>query len=81
MFAGIGKLLAGSNRRTRSPIAYLAALPGRDIFKARLKQLFNYERFTIPVKKGSRYFFFGNSGVDNQRIMFVRDSVDGLAAC
>lgn len=61
--------------------AYLAALPGRDIFKARLKQLFNYERFTIPVKKSSRYFYFGNSGVDNQGIMFVRDSVDGLAAC
>lgn len=28
--------------------AYLDTLP-RDIFKARLKQLYNYERFTIPV--------------------------------
>jgi prolyl oligopeptidase len=57
--------------------AYLASLPGRDIFKERLKQLFNYERFTIPVKKGSRYFYFRNSGVENQRIFYVRDSVDG----
>ena len=54
--------------------AYLASLPGRIVFK----QLFNYERFTIPVKKGSRYFYFRHSGVKNQRILYVHDSVDGL---
>ncbi|MEG3840257.1 prolyl oligopeptidase family serine peptidase [Microcoleus sp. herbarium14] len=58
--------------------AYLDKLPGRDIFKARLKQLYNYERFTIPVKKGGRYFYFRNSGVQNQRVFYVRDSVDGV---
>jgi prolyl oligopeptidase len=57
--------------------AYFDKLPGRDIFKDRLKQLFNYERFTIPVKKGSRYFYQRNSGLENQRILYVRDSVDG----
>ena len=57
--------------------AYLDKLPGRAIFKARLKQLYNYEKFTIPIKKGSRYFYFRNSGVQNQRVLYVRDSVDG----
>ncbi len=57
--------------------AYLASLTGRVVFKERLKQLFNYERFTIPVKKGSRYFYFRNSGADNQRILYVRDTADG----
>ena len=57
--------------------AYLDQLPGRDTFKARLKQLKNYERFTIPVKKGSRYFYSRNSGVQNQQVLYVRDSVDG----
>jgi prolyl oligopeptidase len=57
--------------------AYLGTLPGRDIFKDRLKQLYNYEKFTIPVKKGSRYFYLRNSGVQNQRVLYVRDSVDG----
>ena len=56
---------------------YLAKLPGRDIFKTRLTQLFNYERFTIPEKKGERYFYFRNSGAQNQRVFYVRDSVDG----
>ncbi len=56
---------------------YLAKLPGRDIFKNRLAQLFDFERFTIPVKKGGRYFYLRNSGAQNQLVLHVRDSVDG----
>jgi prolyl oligopeptidase len=57
--------------------AYLRTLPGRDIFRARLKELYDYEKFTIPIEKGSRYFYFRNSGVQNQRVLYVRDTVDG----
>ncbi len=57
--------------------AYLDTLPGRDIFKDRLKQLYNYERFTVPVKKGRRYFYLYNSGLQSQQVLHVRDSVDG----
>ncbi|WP_211176158.1 prolyl oligopeptidase family serine peptidase [Brasilonema sp. UFV-L1] len=56
--------------------AYLNTLPGRDIFKERLKQLYNYEQFSIPVKKGGRYFYLYNSGLQNQQVLYVRDSVD-----
>lgn len=56
--------------------AYLNTLPGRDIFKNRLKQLYNYERFTIPVKKSGRYFYLYNSGLQSQRVLYVRDNVD-----
>ncbi len=57
--------------------AYLNTLPGRDIFRERLKQLYNYERFTLPVKKGGRYFYLYNFGLQNQQVLYVRDSVDG----
>lgn len=57
--------------------AYLDQLPGRDIFKHQLTQLFNYERFTIPVKKGGKYFYFRNAGGQKQRILYVRDTVNG----
>ncbi|WP_267923380.1 hypothetical protein [Nostoc mirabile] len=57
--------------------AHLNTLPGRDIFRDRLKQLYNYERFTFPVKKGGRYFYLHNSGLQNQQVLYVRDSVDG----
>ncbi|WP_186729092.1 prolyl oligopeptidase family serine peptidase [Sphingomonas panacisoli] len=57
--------------------AYLATLPGRDIFKTRLKALIDYERFGTPVKKGGRYFYARNSGLQNQAVLYVRDAIDG----
>ena len=57
--------------------SYLATLPGRDIFKARLKQLFDYERFGTPQKQGGRYFYSHNDGLQNQSALMVRDTLDG----
>ncbi|HYE49663.1 MAG TPA: prolyl oligopeptidase family serine peptidase [Azospirillaceae bacterium] len=57
--------------------AYLAGLPGRDAIKARLTQLWNFERFGLPVKKGGRYFFARNSGLQNQSVLFVQDGLEG----
>ncbi|MCR5871955.1 MULTISPECIES: prolyl oligopeptidase family protein [unclassified Sphingomonas] len=56
--------------------AYLDTLPGRDVFKARIKQLFDYERFGVPTRKGNRYFYSHNSGLQNQSVLWVRDSLD-----
>ncbi len=56
---------------------YLETLPGRDVFKTRMKQLLDYERFGVPVKKGGHYFYSHNSGLQNQAVLFVRDSVNG----
>lgn len=66
--------VAAQNRVTD---AYLATLPGRDWFKSRIKQLFDYERFGVPVKKGGRYFYARNSGLQNQAVLWVRDTLDG----
>lgn len=57
--------------------AYLATLPGRDVFKQRLTALFDYERFGIPVHKGDRYFYSHNSGLQNQAVLYVRESLNG----
>lgn len=57
--------------------AYLAALPARGHFAARIKALFDFERFGVPKKKGGRYFYVHNSGLQNQPVLFVRDSVHG----
>ena len=66
--------VTAENRVTQ---AYLATLPARDVFKARLKQLFDYERFGVPVKKGGRYFYQHNSGLQNQSPLMVRDGLNG----
>lgn len=70
----VAKWVADENAVTN---AYLATLPGRDIFAARLKQLLDYERFGVPVKKGGRYFYTRNAGLQNQAVLYVRDSVNG----
>ena len=57
--------------------AYLATLPGRDWFRTRIRQLFDYERFGLPQKKGSRYFYMHNTGLQNQAVLFVRESLNG----
>jgi prolyl oligopeptidase len=61
--------------QNRVTAAYLATLPGRDVFRARMKQLLDYERFGVPVKKGGRYFYTHNAGLQNQAVLFVRDGV------
>lgn len=56
--------------------AHLNTLPGREIFRDRLKHLYDHERFSIPVKKEGRYFYLHNSGLQNQQVLYVRDRVD-----
>ncbi len=57
--------------------AYLATLPGRQIFKDRMKALYNYERFGLPSKKGGKYFYSRNTGLQNQSVLYVRDGLNG----
>lgn len=54
---------------------YLEKIPQRAQFKERLTKLWNYERFGIPTKHGDRYFFSRNSGLQNQSVLYVADSL------
>ena len=45
---------------------FLETLPLRQWFKDRMTALYNYERFGLPRKKGSRYFYTRNTGLQNQ---------------
>ncbi|KLE35858.1 prolyl oligopeptidase family serine peptidase [Aurantiacibacter luteus] len=56
---------------------YLEQLPARAWFNERISQLYNYERFGIPVSRGNRYFYTRNSGLQNQSPLYVRDGLDG----
>lgn len=42
---------------------FLATLPLRDRFKARMTELYDYERFGIPRIEGRRYFYTRNDGL------------------
>ena len=57
--------------------AYLATLPGRETFKKRMTELYNYERFGLPTKAGTRYFYTRNDGLQPQSVLYVRDGLKG----
>lgn len=56
---------------------FLNEISAREKIKQRLTKLWNYERYGVPFKQGDRYFYFRNSGLQNQAVMY---SVTSLAA-
>jgi hypothetical protein len=57
--------------------AYLDTLPGRDHFRKRMTELLDYDRYTVPRKRGDRYFFNVIKGNENQPSLYVREGVLG----
>jgi prolyl oligopeptidase len=49
----------------------LEALPQRAWVEQRLTELWNFERFGVPLKRGGRYFFLRNDGKQNQSVLHV----------
>jgi len=58
---------------------YLSKIPFRSQLKQRLTDLVNYERIYIPQKKKGKYYFFKNDGLQNQSVLYVKDSLNGEA--
>jgi len=49
---------------------YLSTIPARERIKDRLTKLWNYERFSIPFRKGNYYFYSRNNGLQNQSVLY-----------
>ncbi len=58
---------------------YLATIPFRDKIKERLTQIWNFEKRSAPFKKGTKYFYYKNDGIQNQSVLFVQDGLNGTA--
>jgi len=56
--------------------AYIAKLPGRDAFRARITELISYESYRAPFRRGARYFWTHNDGRQNQAVVFTAASLD-----
>ncbi len=59
--------------------SYLDQIPFRKAIEERLHKIWNYERFSTPLKKGEKYYFFKNDGLQNQSVLYVQESLDGAA--
>ncbi|MDP8993541.1 MAG: S9 family peptidase, partial [Pseudomonadota bacterium] len=56
---------------------YLATLPARQAFRERMTQIYDFERYGIPVKRGNRYFYRRNDGLQNQSVLYMRQGLRG----
>jgi prolyl oligopeptidase len=57
--------------------SYLAQIPDRDAIRARLSELWDYERYGVPFVEGGRTFFTRNSGLQAQSVLVVADASGG----
>ena len=55
---------------------YLNTIEARDKIRQRLTQLWDYEKYGSPFKRGQRYFYFKNDGLQNQSVLYTLDSLD-----
>lgn len=56
---------------------YLGNIPFREQVKDRLTEVWNYEKFGAPFKKGKYYFFYKNDGLQNQSVLYVQEGLAG----
>lgn len=56
--------------------SYLQTIPGREKIGERLREIWNYERFGVPFRKGDYLFYLKNNGLQNQSVLFCLDSKD-----
>ncbi len=57
--------------------AYLESIPFREQIRDRLTKIWDYPRISAPVRKGDRYFFYKNDGLQNQSVLYYKNSLDG----
>jgi prolyl oligopeptidase len=55
--------------------AYLSQVPVREKINRRMTELWNYEKFGVPIKRGGRYFFTRNDGLQNQSVLYWIDAL------
>ncbi len=56
--------------------AWIDAVPDRRWLQDELTRLWNYPRSSVPEREGGRYFFYQNSGLQNQAVLSMQDSLD-----
>src|SRR5258708_8498213 len=49
---------------------YISAIPARTKIQARMTALWDYPKYSVPVKRGDRYFFHKSTGLQDQSVLY-----------
>ncbi|XP_046965734.1 prolyl endopeptidase isoform X1 [Vanessa cardui] len=55
---------------------FLDSCPVKKDIHNRLTELWNYPKYSCPFKRGDRYFFFKNTGLQNQNVLYMQKGLD-----
>ena len=56
---------------------YLGKIPFREALRKRLTEIYNYPRYSSPMRAGEYYFFSKNEGLQNQSVIYFQKGLDG----
>jgi prolyl oligopeptidase len=56
---------------------YLDKIPYRTNFKAALEKVFNYPKYSAPFRNNQYYYFYKNSGLQNQSVLYRQKGLNG----
>ena len=71
------EVLAWVEAQNKLAFSYIKKLPYREEIEQRLTKLWDFEKFGPPRKRGDRYYFSKNDGLQNQSVLYQMDSLDG----
>ena len=70
----VKKWVQAENKLTQS---YLSKIPFREKLRKRFEELWNYEKYSAPRKKGNYYFYSKNNGLQEQSVVYYQKGLDG----
>lgn len=70
------EVAAWIERQNAATQAYLETIAERPAIAARLEELWDFEKYSSPVRKGGRLFFLKNEGLQNQSVLYTAASLD-----
>jgi prolyl oligopeptidase len=65
-----GPTRAWIDAENKLTFSYLEQIPAREKIRTRIRELQDYERFSVPRKKGKYYFYSHNGGLQNQSVLY-----------
>lgn len=57
--------------------SYLDSIPYKSKIFDRIKEIWDYPKYSSPFKKGDYYYFFKNNGLQNQSVVYFQTGLDG----
>ncbi|MBI1841558.1 MAG: S9 family peptidase [Verrucomicrobia bacterium] len=67
---------AWTEAQNRVTFGFLHGIRRRQAILERLTRLWNFERYGIPSRKGSRYFISRNNGLQNQSVLYAMETLE-----